>query len=106
MTETKKQALYGRVAYHWSGKALTERGQHAVVDATIREWEAEKAERPNEEPREWIIRNRVKFDRNVRMAIPWPIIISIVGWLISFIIDWLKKDMVYSTLSQRFTEPQ
>lgn len=97
MIDAKKRlALHGHAERHWTSQIIGAPGREKLVDATIREYEAELKERPGKEPREWIIKNRVKADPEVRKFIPLPIIIAIVGWIVTWIITWLKKDAAFS----------
>lgn len=101
MTDAKRQALYGQAADHWTATALSAHRRQLAVDATIRHWEDELKERPNMEPREWIVRNGAMSDvKRAVGAIPWMLIAAIVYYLIKFLIDYLNKDQRYYRASE------
>lgn len=96
ITNAQRQALYGQAANHWTSKFIDEPARVRIVDATIREYQSELKERPGQEPRDWIIRNRVKADPEVKKFIPVWILIAIGGWLIQFLLDYLFKQEAYT----------
>jgi hypothetical protein len=87
ITSFDKAACYSIADQHWTAGWIKPAVRSLIVQATIREFEAEAAANRGAKPSAKLITQRVK--QQVQFVIPAVILFALVGWLVTKLLDWL-----------------